>query len=352
MNEKILTVSLPGRSYHIEMERGLLSRTGERCRAILPSAKRLFVVTDVCVASLYGSQVEDSLKAAGFQVRTKVIPAGEESKNAWQLAELWEEMMAFGLTRTDAVIALGGGVVGDLAGFAAATILRGVGFVQIPTTLLAQVDASVGGKVAIDLRAGKNLAGAFWQPSMVFCDYHTFDSLPPAKLMDGIAEAVKCAAVSEESLLPHIRKKDYEYVIERCVSIKKSIVEADERDTGLRQILNFGHTVGHGIEKLSSFSVSHGQAVAKGLIVEARAAYRFGLAPVDIASPLQDILAEMGFDLSVDYSPEEIYQYALMDKKIMGDKITMVIPESLGKCRLHKISLSELQKFIRLGMKE
>ena len=257
-----------------------------------------------------------------------------------------------GLTRSDAVVALGGGVVGDLAGFAAATYMRGIPYIQIPTTYMAAIDASVGGKTGINLLCGKNLAGAFWQPSMVFCDYHTFDSLPPAKLMDGIAEAVKCAAVSEESLLPHIRKKDYEYVIERCVSIKKSIVEADERDTGLRQILNFGHTVGHGIEKLSSFSVSHGQAVAKGLIVEARAAYRFGLAPVDIASPLQDILAEMGFDLSVDYSPEEIYQYALMDKKIMGDRITMVIPESLGKCRLHKISLSELQKFIRLGMKE
>ena len=169
-----------------------------------------------------------------------------------------------GLTRSDAVVALGGGVVGDLAGFAAATYMRGIPYIQIPTTYMAAIDASVGGKTGINLLCGKNLAGAFWQPSMVFCDYHTFDSLPPAKLMDGIAEAVKCAAVSEESLLPHIRKKDYEYVIERCVSIKKSIVEADERDTGLRQILNFGHTVGHGIEKLSSFSVSHGQAVAKG----------------------------------------------------------------------------------------
>ena len=137
---------------------------------------------------------------------------------------------------------------------------------------------------------------------MVFCDYHTFDSLPPAKLMDGIAEAVKVRRGLRRISIASHPKKDYEYVIERCVSIKKSIVEADERDTGLRQILNFGHTVGHGIEKLSSFSVSHGQAVAKGLIVEARAAYRFGLAPVDIASPLQDILAEMGFDLSVDYS--------------------------------------------------
>lgn len=339
------------RPYDIIIGKNILEKAGAYINTCLPPC-RLCIITDSTVNSIYAQVVMTSLMEHGYQTSKIVFPAGEHSKNLTTYSNILEAMADEGLTRSDAVVALGGGVVGDLAGFAAATYMRGIPYIQIPTTYMAVIDASVGGKTGINLLCGKNLAGAFWQPSMVFCDYHTFDSLPPAKLMDGIAEAVKCAAVSEESLLPHIRKKDYEYVIERCVSIKKSIVEADERDTGLRQILNFGHTVGHGIEKLSSFSVSHGQAVAKGLIVEARAAYRFGLAPVDIASPLQDILAEMGFDLSVDYSPEEIYQYALMDKKIMGDKITMVIPESLGKCRLHKISLSELQKFIRLGMKE
>ncbi|MFR7989040.1 MAG: 3-dehydroquinate synthase [Anaerovoracaceae bacterium] len=339
------------RPYDIIIGKNILEKAGAYINTCLPPC-RLCIITDSTVNSIYAQVVMTSLMEHGYQTSKIVFPAGEHSKNLTTYSNILEAMADEGLTRSDAVVALGGGVVGDLAGFAAATYMRGIPYIQIPTTYMAAIDASVGGKTGINLLCGKNLAGAFWQPSMVFCDYHTFDSLPPAKLMDGIAEAVKCAAVSEESLLPHIRKKDYEYVIERCVSIKKSIVEADERDTGLRQILNFGHTVGHGIEKLSSFSVSHGQAVAKGLIVEARAAYRFGLAPVDIASPLQDILAEMGFDLSVDYSPEEIYQYALMDKKIMGDKITMVIPESLGKCRLHKISLSELQKFIRLGMKE
>ncbi len=339
------------RPYDIIIGKNILEKAGAYINTCLPPC-RLCIITDSTVNSIYAQVVMTSLMEHGYQTSKIVFPAGEHSKNLTTYSNILEAMADEGLTRSDAVVALGGGVVGDLAGFAAATYMRGIPYIQIPTTYMAAIDASVGGKTGINLLCGKNLAGAFWQPSMVFCDYHTFDSLPPAKLMDGIAEAVKCAAVSEESLLPHIRKKDYEYVIERCVSIKKSIVEADERDTGLRQILNFGHTVGHGIEKLSSFSVSHGQAVAKGLIVEARAAYRFGLAPVDIASPLQDILAEMGFDLSVDYSPEEIYQYALMDKKIMGDRITMVIPESLGKCRLHKISLSELQKFIRLGMKE
>lgn len=339
------------RPYDIIIGKNILEKAGAYINTCLPPC-RLCIITDSTVNSIYAQVVMTSLMEHGYQTSKIVFPAGEHSKNLTTYSNILEAMADEGLTRSDAVVALGGGVVGDLAGFAAATYMRGIPYIQIPTTYMAAIDASVGGKTGINLLCGKNLAGAFWQPSMVFCDYHTFDSLPPAKLMDGIAEAVKCAAVSEESLLPHIRKKDYEYVIERCVSIKKSIVEADERDTGLRQILNFGHTVGHGIEKLSSFSVSHGQAVAKGLIVEARAAYRFGLAPVDIASPLQDILAEMGFDLSVDYSPEETYQYALMDKKIMGDKITMVIPESLGKCRLHKISLSELQKFIRLGMKE
>ena len=339
------------RPYDIIIGKNILEKAGAYINTCLPPC-RLCIITDSTVNSIYAQVVMTSLMEHGYQTSKIVFPAGEHSKNLTTYSNILEAMADEGLTRSDAVVALGGGVVGDLAGFAAATYMRGIPYIQIPTTYMAAIDASVGGKTGINLLCGKNLAGAFWQPSMVFCDYHTFDSLPPAKLMDGIAEAVKCAAVSEESLLPHIRKKDYEYVIERCVSIKKSIVEADERDTGLRQILNFGHTVGHGIEKLSSFSVSHGQAVAKGLIVEARASYRFGLAPVDIASPLQDILAEMGFDLSVDYSPEEIYQYALMDKKIMGDRITMVIPESLGKCRLHKISLSELQKFIRLGMKE
>lgn len=337
------------RPYDIIIGKNILENVGAYVSTYLPPC-RLCVITDSTVNSIYSQVVMTSLMEHGYQTSKIVFPAGEHSKNLSTYSNILEAMADEGLTRSDAIAALGGGVVGDLAGFAAATYMRGIPYIQIPTTYMSAIDASVGGKTGINLLCGKNLAGAFWQPSLVFCDYRTFDSLPPTKLMDGIAEAVKSAVVSEESLLPHIRKKDYEYVIERCLSIKKSIVEADELDTGLRQLLNFGHTIGHGIEKLSSFSVSHGQAVAKGMVLEARAAYRFGLTSADITWPLEDILTEMGFDLSADYTADEIYQYALMDKKISGDQITMVIPESLGKCRLHKISLSELRQFIHLAL--
>ena len=194
---KTLTVALPGRENNIQIGRGLLARAGEELRAVLPGASRLFVVTDSHVAPLYLERVRASLEEAGFRVTAHTVPAGESSKCAARLAELWEAMMDAGLTRTDAVAALGGGVVGDLAGFAAATILRGVDFVQIPTTLLAQVDSSVGGKVAVDLEYGKNLAGAFWQPRLVLMDPEVLDTLPLPVFMEGMAEVVKYGCIRD-----------------------------------------------------------------------------------------------------------------------------------------------------------
>ena len=188
---KTLTVALPGREYEIAIQRGLLSQAGERIRAVLPRARRLAVVTDTNVGPLYYNKVKAGLERAGFEPGLFSLPAGEKSKNAAQLSQLWEGFMDFGLTRTDGVVALGGGVAGDLAGFAAATILRGVAFVQIPTTLLAQVDSSVGGKVAVDLEHGKNLAGAFYQPRLVLMDPDALDTLPLPVFMDGMAEVVK-----------------------------------------------------------------------------------------------------------------------------------------------------------------
>ena len=240
MSRKVLTVALPGREYDIEIERGLLSRAGERCRALLPKAVRLYVITDSNVAPLYGDRVADSLTGAGFQVKVTVVPAGEASKNARQLIELWEDMMAFGLTRTDAVVALGGGVVGDLAGFAAASILRGVDFIQIPTTLLAQVDSSVGGKVAIDLKAGKNLAGAFWQPRGVLIDPDCLDTLPDRTFSDGMAEVIKYGCIRDDDFFWMLDRcggragvmEHIEQVIYTCCDLKRQVVLQDERDTG------------------------------------------------------------------------------------------------------------------------
>ncbi len=335
--------------YEILIGENLIEDAGTYIKQIIKPC-RLCIITDSTVNSIYAQILSNTLTENGFLVSKVVFPSGEHSKNINTFSNVLEALGDEGFTRSDAIIALGGGVVGDLAGFSAATYMRGIRYIQIPTTYLAAIDASVGGKTGINLLCGKNLAGAFWQPDLVLCDYKTFETLPSPRLLEGVSEAVKNAVVSDASLLKYIQQNDYEYVIERCISIKKSIVEADERDTGLRQLLNFGHTIGHGIEKLSAFSVSHGLAVAKGMVVEARSAYRSGLTETDVSTELETILEDLGFDLSMNYSAKDLYACALTDKKIMCDKITMVIPEALGKCRLHKIKLSELEEFIQLGL--
>jgi len=335
--------------YDILIGSGILSESGLYLREVIKPCK-VCVITDITVNNLYAQVFVTSLMEHGYQSSKIVFPPGEHSKNISTYSNILEAIADEGLTRYDAIAALGGGVVGDLAGFAAATYMRGIPYIQVPTTYLAAIDSSIGGKTAINLQSGKNLVGSFWQPSLVICDYKTFDTLPEARLMDGFAEAVKYAAVAENSLVEHIIAREYEYVIERCVSIKKSVVEADERDTGLRQLMNFGHTIGHGIEKLSAFSISHGQAVAKGMIAESKAAFKLGLTESDISGQLTELLEGIGFDTKISYSADEIYHYALMDKKIIGDKITMVVPENFGKCRLQRISLSELKQFIELGI--
>lgn len=339
-----------GNPYEVIVGRDLLDDAGAYIKNCLPLPRKLCVITDSNVNTLYAQRVLQSLKGQGYVTSKIVFPAGEHAKNLTTYLNIMEALADEGFTRSDGLVALGGGVVGDLVGFAAATYLRGIAYVQIPTTYMAAVDSAVGGKTSINLQNGKNLAGAIWQPSLVLCDYTTFDSLSSEKRLDGLAEAVKSAVVSDASLLGHIKECNYEYVIERCISIKKSFVEADERDYGLRQILGFGHTVGHGLERLSSYSIPHGQAVATGMVVEARAAYKMGLTATDISGELADILTDLGFDLKIRYNAEEIYHYALMDKKINGDFITMVIPDAIGKCRLQKISLFDLLKFMKIGL--
>ena len=340
MSKKILTVDLPGRAYDIEIERGLLSHVGERCRALLPDAVRLYVVTDSNVAPLYGDRVADSLTGAGFQVETKVVPAGEASKNAGQLTELWEDMMTFGLTRTDAVIALGGGVVGDLAGFAAATILRGVDFIQIPTTLLAQVDSSVGGKVAIDLRAGKNLAGAFWQPKGVLMDPDCLDTLPGRTFSDGMAEVIKYGCIADRDFFDFLAARpsraqvmdEIEHVLYTCCDIKRRVVVADERDTGARMILNFGHTVGHAFELAGHYvEWTHGEAVAAGMVCAAHLGEQLGVTPPGTKEQIQGLLEQFGLPASIPCPWETMVEAVGLDKKRTGDAIRLIVLEELGR---------------------
>ena len=337
------------RPYDILIGQDILKDAGKYIRERIDPCK-ICLVTDSKVNGLYSQVLTTSLIEHGFQTCKVVFPEGEHSKTMNTYSNILEALADEGMSRSDLIVALGGGVVGDLSGFAASSYMRGIRYIQIPTTYLATVDSSVGGKTGINLLNGKNLAGAFWQPSLVISDYKTFDTLNDDELLNGVAEAVKSGMVAENTLIDKVLHRDYAYVIERCVSIKKSIVEADERDTGMRQLLNFGHTIGHCIEKISSFSVSHGHAVAKGMVAESKAAFKMRLTENDVSVYLADILGSCGFDLSIPYDPDEMYYYAHNDKKIDGDSITIVVPEIIGKCRLHKLPLSELPRYIELGM--
>lgn len=339
------------RPYDILIGGGLLDQAGPLCRAALPKAGKLAVITDSTVAPLYLSQVQSSLEQTGFQVLCLTVPAGEHSKNPHQLAQLWEALMAFGLTRTDAVAALGGGMVGDLAGFAAATILRGVRYVQLPTTLLAQVDSSVGGKVAIDLQAGKNLAGAFWQPRGVLIDPNCLDTLPDRVFSDGMAEVIKYGCIRDRAFFDLLDRcggrtgvmDHIEDVIHTCCDIKRKVVLTDERDTGERMVLNFGHTIGHAFELAGNYETwSHGQGVAAGMNWAAQIGFGLGVTPEEAILPVQDILKKYGLPLDIPCPWDVMTHAVLRDKKNLEGRINLILMESLGRAAPHPVSLDQL----------
>ena len=343
---KTLTVSLPGRSYDILIERGLLGRAGEYCRKALPRADKLFVVTDSTVGPLYLKRLIPPLEAAGLETAICEIRAGEASKCAGELARLWECMMDFGLTRTDAVVALGGGVVGDLAGFAAATILRGVDFIQIPTTLLSQVDSSVGGKVAIDLDHGKNLAGAFWQPRLVLMDPDTLDTLPDATFADGMAEVIKYGCIFDRTFFDFLAQRpdrarlmeEIEHILYTCCDLKRKVVEEDERDTGNRMLLNFGHTLGHAYELAGHYETwTHGQAVAAGMVRAAGLGERLGVTPAGTAETIARTLALLGLPVEIPCSLADYTAAIDLDKKGAGAEIAVILLEELGRAVPHRM---------------
>ena len=341
--------------YDILIGRNLLPLLGEAAREILPVGKAVLVTDDV-VNALYGDAAEESLTRAGYTVFRFVFKNGEASKTAETYLRLLNFCAESGLTRSDALFALGGGVVGDLTGFAAATFLRGIRFVQIPTTLLAAVDSSVGGKTGIDLPSGKNLVGAFWQPALVLCDYTLLDSLPEQIFADGCAEVIKYAIIRDEALFLSLRDRpirdDLGGVIARCICHKRDIVEEDERDTGTRQLLNLGHTVGHAVEAASRFGISHGSAVAIGMNIVASAAKRRGLMDEGALSALRALLLSYGLPITCSFTPEELFAIAASDKKRAGAKITLVLPYGIGDTRLYPMPVSELLSFIADGLSE
>ena len=341
------------KSYDVCVGKNILRETGARIRSLLGTDIRVAVVTDDTVDALHGAALEQALE--GIQHIKFVFPAGEASKTIPTYSALLEFLAEHRLTRTDAIVAFGGGVVGDLAGFAAATYLRGIPFIQLPTTLLAAVDSSVGGKTAVDLAAGKNLCGAFWQPELVLCDYALLDTLPDEIFSDGMAEVIKYGVIRDAALFRRLHqpvRTNPEDVIAACVSIKRDIVEADERDKGIRALLNFGHTAAHGIELCSNYQISHGRAVAQGMVIASRGAHKLGLCDGDIAERLCDLLALYDLPTQCGFSPAQLAQAALSDKKRAGDSITLIVPEEIGRCVPYKIPISHLEDFFWAGMEQ
>lgn len=339
--------------YQVLVGRGLLDEAGRRV-VDATGCSCAALVADNTVDGLYGDRVQRSLESAGSRVVRFRFPHGEQSKNMETYVRLLHFLAENRLTRTDAVVALGGGVTGDLAGFAAATYLRGVPLVQLPTTLLAAVDSSVGGKTAVDLPQGKNLAGAFHQPSLVLCDCDALDTLPADVFRDGCAEVIKYGVLCDAAFFRSLQKpaaQQRQAVIARCVRIKSEIVSRDEHDRGERQLLNLGHTVGHAIEQCSGFAVSHGCAVAVGMAVMARAALARGWCQRDCPEQIERMLRLYGLPVQTDRQPEELAEAALADKKRAGERITLVIPREIGRCELHPMPVCELTQLISEGVR-
>ncbi len=345
MEERKLHVDA-GAGYDILIAPGLLDGAGKHIKAALPKAKRLFVVTDSNVSPLYGARLVASLEIESFEVHTHVIPAGETSKSAENLVALWEWMTAHGITRTDGVVALGGGVTGDLAGFAASTVLRGVDLVQIPTTLLSQVDSSVGGKTAIDLGTGKNLAGTFFQPKLVLMDPETLRTLPPPVFMAGMAEVIKYGCIWDADFFDFLAQRptrdklmaDIGRILYTCCDIKRRVVNEDEHDTGLRMILNFGHTLGHAYELAGDYEKwSHGEAVAAGMVTAARLGAELGVTEPDVPERIAEVLAPLGLPTHIDCDFAHIEKAVGIDKKSAGDSVTLILLEKIGCVRPLKL---------------
>jgi 3-dehydroquinate synthase len=344
-----------------KMEAGLRHRLGGEIERLLGEKQptRIGIITDKTVGSLYLNEVEAELTRRGFSLWTYQLTPGDGSKNMNQLHQVLCEMAEHGLNRHDLLIALGGGVPGDFTGFAASIYMRGMSYIQVPTTLLAAIDSSVGGKTGVNLDCGKNMAGTFWNPLAILTDPEMLRSLSPAVYREGLAEGVKYGVIGDmecwglmkkmvpypdfppEKVQPEVEKQ----FILRCVQRKQEMVARDYKDLGLRMLLNFGHTVGHAIEKWKNYQISHGEAVAMGMILEARAAYRMGWSKEDLSLPIQEILLELGFSPLGDVPGEPLSAYITRDKKHQGHGMTLVVPVSLGSCELKKVRQEEMAEF-------
>ena len=339
---KELQVGLGERSYPIIIREGLLSEIGAdlRTRSI---AKRYGVIADEYVASLFGDTILDSLGAGGIGAELITFPRGEASKNLDTVAGLASSLAQRGFDRQDGLLALGGGVTGDITGFLAASYMRGIPFVQVPTTLLAQVDSSVGGKTGVDIPEGKNLVGAFYQPRCVYIDSQVLSGLPESELLNGLAEVIKYGVIYDRTFFEFLetRRQDIlalelpvlEEVIATCCAIKADVVEKDEREADLRRILNYGHTIGHAIEAASSYTLAHGSAVAIGMVAAAQLGVLKGILAADEKVRIQKLISDFGLpvEIPIELDRQEIIGYLKTDKKTVGGRVFFVLPTKIGK---------------------
>ena len=352
---KELNINLIDKSYNIYIENGLINSIGDKIKNIY-NGKNIVIITDENVDYFYGEKVKNNLKHSNFKVEKIVIKPGEKSKSFEVLLQVYDKMLDLGIKRGDLIIALGGGVVGDLGGFAAATFLRGVPFIQIPTSLLAQIDSSIGGKVAVDLPRGKNLIGNFYHPKAVFIDPHLLKTLDKRFLYDGMGEVIKYACIRDKNLFYKLlnmeHKEDLLYDIEEiiytCCNIKKQVVERDEKDTGERMILNFGHTIGHSLEKYFNFEkYTHGEAVAIGMYTITKHSEDMGLTEKGTSDSIKKVLNKYNLPYEENnIDKEKIIEAISLDKKGEGDFINLVLLNNIGEVFINKVEKSNIYKYI------
>lgn len=328
--------------YPIYIERGILDSVNDMIKTIY-QGKKIMIISDDNVFSYYGQRLIDNLK--DYQVGKIVIKHGEQSKNFKILPEIYEQLLDFKLTRTDLIIALGGGVIGDLAGFVAATYLRGVRLVQIPTSLLAQVDSSVGGKVAVDLDQGKNLVGVFYHPKMVLIDPNTLETLEQRFINDGMGEVIKYGCIKDKNLFEQLAshssfvdlKENIDQIIYTCVDIKRSLVEADLYDFGDRLVLNFGHTLGHALEQYFNYAkYSHGEAVAIGMVQLTKLSEEKGLSPRGTATRIADLCQKYGLPVKADVETKKLIGAVNLDKKNINSSLNLILLQEIGQSYIYK----------------
>lgn len=350
MNQVQIATNPP---YPVMIEQGLFNHIGEIVKPFLQG--KVMIITDENVDSFYGRDIGQQMTDHNIQWEKYIIAPGEESKSLEVYGEILEYMASCSFHRNDTVLAFGGGVVGDLSGFIAASFLRGIDYIQIPTTLLAAVDSSVGGKTAVNLKEGKNLVGAFKQPKAVLCDPELFSTMEEDRFLDGVAESIKYGILRDEELFKEFEMpltktdKRLSRIVERCVRHKADVVERDEMEKGERQFLNLGHTIGHSVEKVSRYKISHGHAVAIGMGMMARACADLGLLKEEDRDRILDVLLKNGLPVECDYSTDMLFSTVHTDKKCSGEEITIIEMEEIGKCRLHKIPIQEFRKYIEKG---